>query len=168
MEFLTPSECEQWSTAHGWPWSSRPAVHNLDEHWSRLHFSIPSDAGRRVALLRTLWRATDASVRLLWVTDWSVWPSGEHFPLYSLLRERLGEHRPLHEAPGHVAALGTDDEAGLAVATVAVLFLWDLYVLGENCGFFVSHDEYGLLFTTNPKLAAEVQQGLGSFDQPAA
>jgi hypothetical protein len=115
-----------------------------------------------------LWRATDASPRLLWVTDWSVWPSGEHFPLYSLLRERLGDRRTLHEAPGHVAAPDEDEESGLAVAAVAALFLWDLYVLGEGRGFFLSHDEYGEFFTNRPELAAELRKDLENFTQPAA
>ena len=115
-----------------------------------------------------LWRATGESPRLLWVTDWSVWPSGEHFPLYSLLRERLGDRRTLHEAPGHLAASGEDEESGLAVATVAVLFLWDLWVLGEGRGFMLSHDEHGTFFTKSPESAAEVQQGLAGFGEPAA
>lgn len=169
MQFLTASECGQWSTAHGWPWSGRPAVHDLDNRsWARLEFAIPSDAGRRVALLRMLWRATGGSPRLLWVTDWSVWPSGEHLPLYSLLRERLGDRRALHEAPGHLTATDEDEDSGLAVATVAVLFLWDLYVLGEGRGFFLSQDEYGTFFTDKPESAAEVRQGLASFADPAA
>lgn len=169
MQFLTPSECGQWSAAHGWPWSSHPAVHDLDEvRWARVEFSIPSDAGRRVALLRMLWQATGESPRLLWVTDWSVWPSGEHFPIYQLIRERLGDHRTLHEAPGHVAATDEDDESGLAVATVAALFLWDLYVLAEGRGFFLSHDECGEFFTNKPESTAEFRKSLAGFAQPEA
>lgn len=169
MRFLTQPECRQWSAEHGWPWSTRPAVGELDgRHWTRVEFAIPSDAGRRVALVRTLWRATSTPARLLWITDWSVWPSGEHLPLYSLLRERLGDYRALHEAPGHLAASEEDDETGLAVATVAALFLWDLYVLGEDCGFFLSHDEHGQYFANTPERAAEVQKHVAGFGQPAA
>ena len=83
---------------------------------------------------------------LLWVTDWSVWPSSEHMPLADAVRRGLGEDRPLSDAPGCLVRLGEDDQA-LAVLVTAVLFLWDCWVLSPDgtLAAFFSHDEYGVI-----------------------
>jgi hypothetical protein len=47
---------------------------------------------------------------MLWVTDWSVWPSFEHMPLATFVRRGLGESRSMQEAPGFLALLGYQEQ----------------------------------------------------------
>ena len=70
--------------------------------YTSYNFAIPSDAGERVQLCRILWESageTDTTERLLWITGWSVWPSGEHMPLFKLTR-RAHEGGTLYEPAG--------------------------------------------------------------------
>jgi hypothetical protein len=81
---------------------------------------------------------------LLWITDWSVWPSGEHLPLMTRLRHALREERSVYDAPGCLVRAGENDD-GLSVVILALLFLWDVWILdGERRGAVLfSHDEFG-------------------------
>ena len=90
-------------------------------------FSIPEDAGRRVALAKSLISLLDDSEELLvQIGDWAVWPSGQHMPLFDRFREHW-RGRPLIEAPGHVipAANGTTPFDSV----LSVLYLWNCHVL---------------------------------------
>ena len=108
-------------------------------------FSIPEDAGRRVAFAKNLLPLLDESAELLvQIGDWAVWPSGQHMPLFDRFLQAFGERRPLIEAPGHVIpACGRDDAVSILV--LSVLYLWNCHVLADNGdqALFVSHDEYG-------------------------
>lgn len=149
MQFLTEEQCRTWASDRHYPLGERPYSVLADgSPFSCQKFGIPADAGARVALAREVWAGVAGAQpeALLWVTDWSVWPSSEHMPLAEAVRRGLGEARPLHVAPGCIARLGEDDEA-LAVLVTAVLFLWDCWVLspkGDLAAFF-SHDEYGVI-----------------------
>ena len=145
MQYLAHDDARAWADAHGYTINGsfgRPVA--ADVRYP-IHFQIPADAGARVALARVLWEASGSGVPevLVWVTDWGVWPSGEYPPLAEAARRGLGADRPLAESPGHLVRLGEDD-AGLSVLVLAVLFLWDCWVLpaGRRPAVFVSHDEY--------------------------
>lgn len=149
MQFLTEDQCRSWASARKYPLGERPYSVLADAPpFSCEHFTIPTDAGARVALARAIW--ADVGSRqpeaLLWVTAWSVWPSSEHMPLAEAVRRGLGEERPLDVAPGCLVRLGEDDQA-LAVLVTAVLFLWDCWVLSPdgNLAAFFSHDEWGAI-----------------------
>jgi hypothetical protein len=151
MRFLTDSECRAWASSRNYPLDEHPyGVLAETPPFTVLRFRIPKDAGKRVALARTLWSqiGTGQPEVLIWATDWSIWPSGEHMPLALALRRALGESRPLREAPGGLAQLGEDEEA-LSWLVVALLFLWDEWVLAPDgqLAVFVSHDEYGEVWT---------------------
>ena len=149
MQFLTEAECRTWAMKRNYPLGEKPYSLLADgPPFFCLNFTIPEDAGRRVALARFVWSAVGSqqAEALVWVTDWSVWPSGEHMPLADAMRRGLGEDRPLHLAPGFLVRYGEDDQA-LAVLALAVLFLWDCWLLspnGKRAAFF-SHDEYGIV-----------------------
>ena len=58
------------------------------------------------------WIATSLTYRmptLLWITEWSIWPSSENWHLHYKLRHSYGDLRLLHEAPGHLF-LGHESE----------------------------------------------------------
>ena len=80
MQFLTREASEEWCAANGFHVDSGNP--NQPSGPSE-KFEIPSDAGRRVALARLVWESVAGSApqALLWVTDFGVWPSGEHRPL---------------------------------------------------------------------------------------
>ena len=65
----------------------------------------------------------------------------------------FGAELTLHETPGHLARLGEDD-AALSILCLAVLFLWDCWVLPARGrpAVFVSHDEYGIVDTRGDDL----------------
>ena len=125
-------------------------------------FAIPSDAGARVSLVSWSMEAFREEPELLvWVKDWSVWPSGERMHIFERLRKSYGEVRRLGEAPANIFEAGEIEDA-ISFVTVAVLFLWDCYVLtprGAKLLFF-SHDEYG---STNLDLRLQAgRNGLSS------
>ena len=149
MQFLTEEQCRSWASDRKYPLGQRPySVLAAGPPFACENFTIPSDAGARVALVRAIWSDVGSGQpeALLWVTDWSVWPSSEHMPLATAVRRGLGEDRPLHVAPGCLVRLGEDDQA-LAVLVTAVLFLWDCWVFSADgkLATFFSHDEYGVI-----------------------
>jgi hypothetical protein len=158
VEFLTNGQARAWAAEHGFEVNEsfgRPVASELT---APLRFTIPADAGARVALARALWEAAFAGApeTLLWVTDAGVWPSGEHPPLAEAARRGLGATRALGETPGHLVRRGEDD-AAVSVLCLAVLFLWDCWVLPAAGGpaLFLSHDELGVAETrgTGERLA---------------
>ena len=149
LQFLTQEQSRAWASDRKYPLGARPYSVLADgPPFARQTFTIPSDAGARVALVRAIWSDVGSGQpeALLWVTDWSVWPSSEHMPLADAVRRGLGEGRPLSDAPGCLVRLGEDDQA-LAVLVTAVLFLWDCWVLSPDgmLAAFFSHDEYGVI-----------------------
>jgi hypothetical protein len=172
MNFLTPDDCRAWAASHSFPFKSRPRYGDLEgSGFAAYKFTIPSDAGRRVTLARLLWESTAQGKpeALLWITDWSVWPSGEHMPLALTLRTALGENRPIADAPGHLFRMGEDDNA-LSFLSVALLFLWDAYLLSASgeIAVFLSHDECGVVLARNPDAGLPIQKRLALFGEAAA
>ena len=149
MQFLTEQECRSWADTRRLPLGESPWSVLADAPpFSVRYFSIPQDAGARVCVVRDLWQriGSGKAETLLWVTTWGVWPSSEHMPLALGLRRGLGESRHVKDAPGCLARLGQDDDA-LSVLVVAVLFLWDCWMLAGDgkTAAFLSHDEWGVV-----------------------
>lgn len=172
MRFLSPDECHRWAAARGLSFSPRPRYADLDDRsFTAYKFDIPSDAGRRVALTALLWDAIahPSPETLLWVTEWGVWGSGEHMPLAATLRQAFGEARPLAEAPGHCFRMGEDAD-GISFLAVAMLFLWDAYLLSASgsVAAFISHDEYGVILARDEADLAPIKRRLEIFDGAAA
>jgi hypothetical protein len=98
--------------------------------------------------------------RLLLIEEWGVWPSGEHLPLFTRLREACGERRSLIDLPGHLFGTGDDDD-GLSFLILATLFLWDYSLYSESgAAIVVSHDEFGVVLTPKNDLMSELRQEL--------
>jgi hypothetical protein len=148
MQFLTSIDAASWCRGYGHPMPSRPSSFSKEAHQWRHDFRIPTDAGRRVALCRVLWNQETESIdekRLLLITDWGVWASGEHPPLFATLRLAFGETRPLIEAPAQLFD-ESESDAGLSFLIVCAIFLWDCWMLGSGGSIvFLSHDEYGFV-----------------------
>ena len=144
MNFLTKSDAQKWCVENHIPLNDR----GLPERLASLQqFKIPSDAGQRVALVKSqLENFQFCKEILIWINDWSVWESGERMHIFDKFRQSYGEKRVLGEVPAQL--IHKDEyEDGISIVTLAVLFLWDCYVLTkENEEFcFYSHDEFGLI-----------------------
>jgi len=123
-------------------------------------FRHPLDSGRKVWLSRYLYSLLDPAPELLvWVTEWSVWPSSEHLPLFERFRQSIGERQPLIETPGHlVEPLEHND--GISVLALAFLFVWDCYVIAASGrdALFTSHDEVGWFGSRDEQVARRVRE----------
>ena len=141
MKFLTKKDAVKWCREN--------QIH-LDERElpfltkSSKDFNIPSDAGQRVALVTSQFEHfRDEDEILIWITAWGVWPSSERLHIFDRLRLSYGEKRLLNEISAHVVSKN-EYEDGLSILILAVLFLWDCYVLSKSGKFiFYSHDECG-------------------------
>jgi len=144
MRFLTREASAEWCAANGYE-ADPDGPTRLRDPADK--FEIPSDAGHRVALARLLWDSVASSTPqvLLWVTEFGVWPSGEHRPLAESARAAWGAPGPLAAYPGQLVALSEHDD-GLSGLVLATLFLWDCWLLsaGGARSAFVSHDEFGV------------------------
>lgn len=166
MRFLRDDECGDWCKRHGYQPPPTRGGHRPPESYARHEFTIPADAGHRVALCRLLWQFHDAAPatdRLLWITEWGVWPTGEHMPLFTRWRAGFGENRMLIDAGGHLIEQGDDDD-GLSVLIMAGLFLWDCWMYTEQ-GVIValSHDEYGFVYEPRDAVVPGRRAALADF-----
>jgi hypothetical protein len=142
VQFLTAVEAGSWCLKNGIPVEGRRPKPQEAGGIPSLGFSIPEDAGARTSLARMLYPNAEDGELLIWTTDWSVWPSGEHLPLMDRLREALGEKR-----------------TGLSLVVLNVLFLWDCWLIssrGEYVAFFC-HDEWGELYIVQESRRSEAR-----------
>jgi hypothetical protein len=144
MEILSKEQTTAWCSRHEIDLNDR-GLPDLSGS-STIKFEIPADAQQRVTLVS---RETGAFCReplfLVWFRDWAVWPSGQRMQVSDRFRLSYGETRSLVDSPGHV--FGRDEiEDAISYVTLAVLFLWDCYVVAPKGGklLFFSHDEFGL------------------------
>ena len=168
MKFLTSVECSKWCDLHRYQLLSDEFPVQVDfEDYLVGRFPIPIDAGRRVAISKMLFNFFLAKEPefLLWITDWSVWPSGEHMPLAMDVRRAHGDSRTIKEAPGHIFRIG-DENTSLTFMAITILFLWDAYILPSNNSSFVhlSHDEYVTVFNRGPQQRQDIQRIVETYE----
>jgi len=174
MQFLSNPECVAWCAERSFPTvlypgyrAPLPDPHPEDFHSVRIY--PPVDSGRKVALANHLWSLVEGESVLVWLGAWDVWPSSEHMPLVTRLREALGERRPLFEAPGQVV---TRNEAGdgISFLVVALLFAWDCHVISSTGrdAVIISHDEYGSFLSREASVAERAEKELADYVRPSA
>ena len=170
MQFLTTVECRSWCLRHPPLGQLALEAGPAQQRRSEIRFELPCDAGRRVALSRLLWNLVSLgqAEMLLWVQLWGVWPSCEHMPILTALRSSLGEARTLDEVPGHVFREGENEDA-VSFLTVAILFLWDTWLLAGDGkrALLLSHDEDGFLCVIDQRDVAVVLRQFQEFGLPA-
>ena len=150
VRFLSVAEAESWCRQNGIPLGVRRPDLSTTTKGATLRFSIPSDAGARVALSKMLYPSVwqKESEVLVWTTDWSVWPSGEHMPLLTRFRRGFAEDRTIEEAPAQVIDAESVED-GESFVVLNCLFLWDCWILSASgeYGVFLCHDEWGEVYT---------------------
>ncbi len=143
MKILSREETALWCSQHEIALDDFGRPERLDAY---AKFEIPEDAGKRVRLVSQRMRAFDQTpIFLVWFGNWSVWPSGQRMHVFDRFRMSYGETRRLIDSPGHLFVEAELEDA-ISFVTLAVLFLWDCYVVTPKQGrfLFFSHDEYGL------------------------
>jgi hypothetical protein len=157
MQFYTKNECEEW--LRGRERTKPDETPGLVSE----RISYPPEPHRFYYFAR--WIASSLTYRmptLLWITEWSIWPSSENWHLYYALRHSHGNRTLLHEALGHLF-LDYETEDLASFLQTAMLNEWGGYVLtqADYVNGFFSHDEY-IDFFARPEVGlAHVQQALG-------
>jgi hypothetical protein len=143
MKVLSKEETSLWCSRHEIALSDSGLPERSDVS---AKFKIPEDAGKRVYLVSQRMRAFSGEpLFLVRFDDWAVWPSGQRMHVFDRFRMSYGETRLLIHSPGHVFDKDEIDDA-ISFVTLAVLFLWDCYVVTPKRSkfLFFSHDEFGL------------------------
>jgi hypothetical protein len=167
MRCLSYTECRDWCRRHCYPVHqddyNRPEPF-LRETFKWFPVAYPTDSGKKVNLARRVVQESNLTQGgLLWIVEWSVWPSSEHMPLFAQFRRAFGETKPLIDMPGHFVGPEEVDDA-VSILALSLLFIWDCYLLPAATGpaFFCSHDEFaGFHVPTghdNPPLGEEFCQ----------
>ena len=166
MRFLTYSECAEWCshrkfrTRHRKGYSVGPDPDLRSPPFHFVEFTPPSDSGGKVWFSRFLYSLVEpAPEMLIWLGDWSVWPSCQHMPLFTKFRTAFGEQRPLIEAPGHLVTPEDADDA-LSIIGVSLLFIWDCHILSAlgRDAVFTSHNEYGWFASRDAAVTESVEK----------
>ena len=127
MRFINVPDASKWIEERRLSVTPQGDFRPLAEPYTQLHFKSPTQVGRLVAMGKSIWRMLYADQRvLLWVTNWSVWPSSEHLPLAALLRRALGTDQDLARAPACLVEPGEADD-GTSLLLCAILFGWDCW-----------------------------------------
>ena len=160
MRFYTTDECEAWLTGRE---RLKPGT---GEGCRQLRIPYPR-AGHKFFYFAH-WIARELTYRmptLLWLTEWGIWSSTENWHLYYQLRHSHGDHRLLHEAPGHLF-LEYEAEDLTSFLQLSMLNGWGGYVLTQAnyANVFFSHDEY--LDFYSESMLDEIRVGLGSDKVP--
>lgn len=145
VQAITKSAACDWCTTHNIPLDERQLPQPNFTEEQVCDFGIPSDTGRRIALLRKLFRNfPEDHETLLWFTEWGVWPLCERPHMFERFRASYGEHRLLSEAPAFIFT-SNEREDLISFASFAILFLWDCHVLTStgDTWLFLCHDEIG-------------------------
>jgi hypothetical protein len=175
MRILTTGECVQWCRERDYPTYESPglSVPRASERPEGFHpvpFVIPPDSGRRVWLARLLVSSLEPYPEiLLWIGDWSVWPSSEHMPLFTRLRAAIGETRPLIEAPGHAINPADSDDA-VSLLAICMFFSWGAHLIhgSGRDAIEVDHHDEGWFASRDPAVAKAMATRLESVAEPDA
>jgi hypothetical protein len=158
MRFYTKDECEEWLRGR-----ERLKPDAVPE--SQVERIIYPPEPYRIFYMAH-WIASSLTYRmptLLWITEWSIWPSSENWHLYYKLRQSYQDLRLLHEAPGHLFP-GHEPEDLASFLQIAMLNGWGGYILtqADYVNAFFSHDEYIKFFAKPDGNLAEIRQELGT------
>jgi hypothetical protein len=161
MQFLTDEEAAAWARGRTllMPFGDRP---ERQPRLPSLRCTFPRPAHRLFAFSATIASAiARGDSCLLWITGYGVWPSSENSHLYYRLRESYGDHRLLHEAPGHLCLKHEVDDL-TTVLQLALLFGWDAYALpdSDHAAAFCSHDEFVECYARAPAELADIKAAL--------
>jgi hypothetical protein len=148
MRAISEADAQKWCQSHGVPLGEfgLPSFNGKGTE----QFSIPIDAGERTALAKQqMMNLADGDPLLVWLDNWSVWPSGQWHHLFDRFRLSYGCPEPLIEKPAFLIEK-TEFDAAISIAVYAILMLWDCYLIADaDSWLYYSHDECGGMKTRN-------------------
>lgn len=124
-------------------------------------FPLPVDSGKKVTLARRLYDLfQDDSAILIYLQNWSIFPSSSHLPLLQRFRQSLGQMRAVEDSPGHLFANEREDATSMLI--LAAEFFWDCLVVGESGTLvcYISHDEHLDILSTDKSTLSSIQARL--------
>lgn len=154
MRFLTHDECWGWlrERVKGIETNSDKRSHPVlprSTFVERRH-KLPADSGKKVVLARLAANNLFGSDKagLIWLQNWTIWPSSGHLPILHRYRQALGETREVEATPGFVFSLDEIEDAA-SFLILGLEFYWDCLAIAASgeAGFYVSHDEYYSFFS---------------------
>lgn len=151
MKFLTEDAARSWCNAQNIQIILCRDDQRTDDYSDLYRIQSPRDTGKMVWLSKLLIRTVDFRTDcLLWIMDWSIWPSCEHLPLINTLRAAFGDASGLSKTPAHLLAQNESD-FGISVLFLAQAFYWNVFFTGASgsTSFYISHDEYILFRSSN-------------------
>ncbi|HET7441924.1 MAG TPA: hypothetical protein VFJ47_11535, partial [Terriglobales bacterium] len=132
---------QQWLARH------RKEYITAGDAWLRAKrnsYGVPSDSGRKTALARLLSSVfTEKLEGLLWIRDWSAFPSSANLDLFYGYRKYLGDERLLIDAPCHIFSSG-DTDSVQSLLCMSLYFYWDTVLVASDWDVVVttSNDEF--------------------------
>ena len=160
MRVLTTEECAAWCRKNRFSLGESEEP-QLPEGADLISFAVPRESGIQLALAREMgdWIESRGSA-LLWMTDWPMSHDDES-ALVQTWRKAYGEERPLIEAPGYLLE-GKERNELVNLLHFVMAFGWDAFVLlpRQQDLVFLSHDEYGDIYTPDPKGLTNLQEML--------
>lgn len=121
---------------------------------------IPVDSGRKTAISRAIVLSFDTdNEALLWINEFGIWESSEDRNLFEGFRRSLGEHRPLHEKPGHIFS-SSDLINVRSLVAMTLYFVWGgiLYSPAKRLAIKISHDEHISFFARDKKDVSNITE----------
>ncbi|MEO8382493.1 MAG: hypothetical protein ABI779_22730 [Acidobacteriota bacterium] len=146
MQFLEESQIEEWCMEHqvALPLSEAECAVASTRFFGQAVSPRGQEADVVTAVLAELGEWDEC---LLWIDEWSIWPSSENWPAYYAERGVHGERRSLRVAPGHLAG-GEDRDALTTFLRIVLENAWGAYVIpvmsAHTTGRWAhaSHDEF--------------------------
>lgn len=140
MRIISEDDCRTWLSEklHGsFDWNEAERVYG-----NSVTYLIPSDTGKKTALARALSTMVGGSGHsLLWITEWSVFPSSENMALFMGYRHSFGDERSVYAAPGHLFE-AQDVQQVECLLDLILYFFWDASVFDAGSVWLrLSHDE---------------------------
>ncbi len=160
MRVLTTEECAAWCRKNRFSLGESDEP-QLPEGADLISFAVPRESGIQLALAREMgdWIESRGPA-LLWMTDWPGQQEDETF-LVQTWRKAHGEDRPPIEAPGYLLEEKERNEL-VNLLYFVMAFGWDAFILlpRQKDLVYLSHDEYGDIYTPDLKSLASLQEML--------
>ena len=162
MQIVSLSEGQQWLARH------RKAYIAAEKAWplaKRNSYGVPTDSGRKTALARLLSSVfTGKEGGLLWIRDWSAFPSSANLDLFYGYRKYLADERLLIDAPCHVFSKD-DTDSVQSLLCMSLYFYWDTVLVASGWDVVVttSNDEFIDLYSEQDEQVQELASELEKF-----
>jgi hypothetical protein len=165
MKILNSHACREWCYRHGFSVDALGKTEPEHDWIVKERFSIPPDAGKKIAFGQSLPSLVALSAdSLLWITQTGVFPSCEYVPLFDGYRRGLGIKEGVRESPGHCMD-GTDNASFVSILILALLFFWDFSIFDCDRAMVLSfsHDEVCDVCCQERSLSREIVDVYKSF-----